>query len=258
MFDDVTLWKQKTADALNALAAGAATISAENITVSAPPDPALGDITIALFPFAKQLRKSPAQIAAETAALLQKECGKAGVTAAGPYLNIRIDRMAAARVVLERIFDTRSNYWRISTLTGKKIMVEFSSPNTNKPLHLGHLRNDALGMSISRILEACGAQVQKVCIINNRGIHICKSMLAYMDEGAGSTPEKVGEKSDHFVGDWYVRFSIRLKSECESIIKEKNIPADEAESQSNLLARARKLLVKWEQGDEQAAALWKQ
>jgi arginyl-tRNA synthetase len=118
-------------------------------------------------------------------------------------------------------------------------MVEFSSPNTNKPLHLGHLRNDVLGESLARILRAAGADVQKVCIINDRGIHICKSMLAYREMGEGATPESAGVKSDRFVGDWYVRFH------------------QAAETDSDAENRARELLRKWEAGDAETAALWK-
>jgi len=128
----------------------------------------------------------------------------------------------------------------LSFLAGKRIMVEFSSPNTNKPLHLGHLRNDVLGESISRILAACGATVRKVCIINDRGIHICKSMLAYKEQGNGSTPESVGVKSDRFVGDWYVRFHT---------MSQEDPTAEE---------RAQQLLRQWEAGDPETIALWKQ
>ncbi|HCC37901.1 MAG TPA: arginine--tRNA ligase, partial [Treponema sp.] len=115
------------------------------------------------------------------------------------------------------------SFGRPGTLTGKKIMVEFSSPNTNKPLHLGHLRNDVLGESVSRILAACGADLRKVCIINDRGIHICKSMLAYLEQGQGRTPESEGVKSDHFVGEWYVCFSKALKNETEEIARNEGV-----------------------------------
>jgi arginyl-tRNA synthetase len=118
-------------------------------------------------------------------------------------------------------------------------MVEFSSPNTNKPLHLGHLRNDALGESISRILAACGAELRKVCIINDRGIHICKSMLAYREHGEGKTPESEGIKSDHFVGDWYVKFFKMSRED----------PGAEE--------RAREMLRLWEAGDAETVELWK-
>jgi arginyl-tRNA synthetase len=136
-------------------------------------------------------------------------------------------------------------------------MVEFSSPNTNKPLHLGHLRNDVLGESISRILNACGAAVRKVCIINDRGIHICKSMLAYQEHGEGKTPESEHIKSDHFVGDWYVRYSRDLKEETEPLIREKGLDRKEAEAEAPLQKRAQELLRRWEAGDGETVKLWK-
>ena len=135
-------------------------------------------------------------------------------------------------------------------------MVEFSSPNTNKPLHLGHLRNDVLGESISRILAACGAEVRRVCIINDRGIHICKSMLAYKEQGKGKTPESEKIKSDHFVGDWYVAFSRGLKEETEALEKT-GLNKKEAEARSPLMLRAQDLLRKWEAGDSETVELWK-
>jgi arginyl-tRNA synthetase len=134
-------------------------------------------------------------------------------------------------------------------------MVEFSSPNTNKPLHLGHLRNDALGESLSRILKACGADLYKVCIINDRGIHICKSMLSYREQGGGRTPESEGLKGDHFVGDWYVRFSRDLKNEIEALAGE-GLDRNEAEARAPLMLRAQELLRHWEAGDGETVELW--
>jgi arginyl-tRNA synthetase len=149
------------------------------------------------------------------------------------------------------------SFGRPGTLSGKKIMIEFSSPNTNKPLHLGHLRNDVLGESISRIIAACGADLRKVCIINDRGIHICKSMLAYKEQGQGKTPETEGAKTDHFVGDWYVRFNTMLKKEAEEL-QAHGLKKDEAEAKSPSMIRAQELLRKWEAGDSETVALWKQ
>ena len=122
---------------------------------------------------------------------------------------------------------------------GKRVMIEFSCPNTNKPLHLGHMRNDSLGESVSRILKADGAEVLKVNLINDRGVHICKSMLAYKEFGEGKTPEAVGVKSDRFVGDWYVRFEQWSKAD------------------PSAMERVRKMLIDWESGDEEVRALWK-
>jgi arginyl-tRNA synthetase len=163
-------------------------------------------------------------------------------------VNVRLARAVTAKAVLAAVFEGGNSgfpFGRPGTLTGKKVMIEFSSPNTNKPLHLGHLRNDVLGESVSRILAACGADIRKVCIINDRGIHICKSMLAYLEQGQGKTPESEGIKSDHFVGEWYVCFNNMQKN-------------DEAETASPSLARAQELLRKWEAGDPETVALWKQ
>jgi arginyl-tRNA synthetase len=171
-------------------------------------------------------------------------------------VNVRLDRGAAAVFILSQALQAE-DFGRPGTLAGRRIMVEFSSPNTNKPLHLGHLRNDVLGESISRILAACGAEVRKVCIINDRGIHICKSMLAYKERGEGKTPESEGVKSDHFVGDWYVRFSRDLKEETERLIKEKGLDKKEAEAAAPLQNRAREMLRKWEAGDPDTVELWK-
>jgi arginyl-tRNA synthetase len=135
-------------------------------------------------------------------------------------------------------------------------MVEFSSPNTNKPLHLGHLRNDVLGESISRILAACGAEVRRVCIINDRGIHICKSMLAYKEHGGGRTPETEGVKSDRFVGDWYVRFNEEHKKETEELERE-GLERKEAEARAPVLRKAQELLRQWEAGESETVELWK-
>jgi arginyl-tRNA synthetase len=141
--------------------------------------------------------------------------------------------------MLAEALDETREPGRPGTLEGSRIMVEFSSPNTNKPLHLGHLRNDILGESVSRILAACGAALRKVCIINDRGIHICKSMLAYRELGQGKTPESEGVKSDHFVGNWYVAYNDMVKTD------------KEAEG------RAREMLRKWEAGDPETVELWK-
>jgi len=262
-------WKKIIADALNTLLteAGAEPVTAEQVIAEIPPSPEMGDIGFPMFGFAKILRKGPPQIAAMVCERLASSPPCNSVTsvvnssfkAVGPYVNVRLDRGAVAKAVLADVLaaDDSFAFGRPGTLAGKKIMVEFSSPNTNKPLHLGHLRNDVLGESVSRILAACGADLKKVCIINDRGIHICKSMLAYMDQGQGKTPESENVKSDHFVGDWYVCFNTILKKETEDLIKEKGLKKEEAEAQAPSLARAQELLRKWEAGDPETTALWK-
>lgn len=241
MYDIKDAWRARIARALGRIASEAgldAAISLDAIVAETPPKPELGDYGFPLFPFAKLLRKGPPQIAAELVALLAEDPEAACLGTAkaeGPYVNVCIDRAALAASVLS----SASSPGRPDTLRGKKIMVEFSSPNTNKPLHLGHLRNDVLGESMSRILKACGADVKKVCIINDRGVHICKSMLAYRKFFDGKTPESEGLKSDRFVGDCYVRFNQYSKED----------PGAEEQAQE--------LLRKWEAGDKETLELWK-
>jgi arginyl-tRNA synthetase len=136
-------------------------------------------------------------------------------------------------------------------------MVEYSSPNTNKPLHLGHARNNLLGFSVARILEHNGHQVLKVTLVNDRGIHICKSMLAWQKAGKQETPEMTGEKGDHFVGRYYVAFDTMYKAELEQLMKD-GLSKEEAEKKSTVMAEARQMLLAWEHGDEAVVALWRQ
>jgi len=267
MYDFKLFWKEKIISVINTLLADAGIneiIKPDQVTAEDPPNPELGDIGFPMFSFSKILRKGPpqiAQMAAEKLAkLLIEEKSAAKVQAQGPYLNVKMDRAQTVKTVLERITKDRENdfpFGRPGNFAGKRVMVEFSSPNTNKPLHLGHLRNDVLGESISRILAACGAQVRKVCIINDRGIHICKSMLAYMEHGRGRTPESEGVKSDRFVGDWYVCFSKALKKEAEELIKAGIEKEDAAEAQTQSMKKAQELLRNWEAGDNETVELWK-
>ena len=226
-----------------------AAVTAESLVVETPPNPQMGDLGIPMFPFAKSFRQAPAAIAARVVALVQasQEAARVGAfSAAGPYVNVKLNKVAAVAAVLERIAAQANGYGSYEDgggkpLEGRRVMVEFSSPNTNKPLHLGHLRNDALGESISRILAAAGAEVFKVNIINNRGVHICKSMLAYQKfhQEKNETPERLGVKSDRFVGDCYVEFDRWSRED----------PSAEGQAQE--------LLVKWERGDEEVHQLWR-
>jgi len=236
MYDYREPWKIKIARALGTILSEAGVkdeIGPDQVIAEIPPNPEMGDIGFPMFSYAKVLRKGPPQIAQMAAEKLAKSLAEEGSPASaqaqGPYLNVKLDRAFTAKAVLEDLFSESASgaggndtgggspngfyFGRPGTLDGKKVMVEFSSPNTNKPLHLGHLRNDVLGESVSRILASCGAEVRKVCIINDRGIHICKSMLAYKEQGQGKTPESEKVKSDRFVGDWYVSFSRALKAE---------------------------------------------
>ncbi len=215
-------------------------VSPDDIVVEIPPRPELGDLAIPMFPFAKTLRTAPQGLSSAVASALASGTPSwlRKAEAAGPYLNIWVEVSSLAREAVERVLEQGKDYGKTAALSGKRIMVEFSCPNTNKPLHLGHLRNDAIGESVARILAANGAEVRKVNLINDRGIHICKSMLAYQRFGEGKTPESAGKKSDHFVGDYYVKFDAWSKEDKK---------ADEL---------VRKMLVDWEEGVPEVRELW--
>jgi len=268
MYDIKKQWKEIVTDALNSIFKEAGVdecIKPQQVIAEIPPNPEMGDIGFPMFSYAKILRKGPPQIAQMASEkikiVLDKQNTPAKADAQGPYLNIKMDRAKAAVSVLTEIISNNGNqddfpFGRPQTMTEKKVMVEFSSPNTNKPLHLGHLRNDVLGESISRIIKACGAQVRKVCIINDRGIHICKSMLAYKEHGKNKTPESENVKSDRFVGDWYVCFSKESKKETDELIS-KGMKKEEAEAACASMKKAQELLRKWEAGDSETVDLWK-
>ena len=243
MVEARTAWKTIVARALAAYAKAkgleAALPDAASVVAEKPPKPELGDIGFPMFPYAKLLRAAPAQVAQALAVSIAADPEAAGLGSAlaeGPYLNIRLSRPALAARILEA---ARAQDWGTSAcLSGHKVLVEFSSPNTNKPLHLGHLRNNILGESLSRVLRAAGAEVRSINHINDRGVHICKSMLAYMKYGEGRSPADEGLKGDHFVGKYYVLFNKLL---------EEDPGAEEA---------AQELLRKWEAGDPATRALW--
>ena len=236
-------WKRAVAKALAEFARGkgleAALPGADSVVLERPPKPELGDLGFPMFPYAKLLRMGPPQLAQGLAALVAKDPeveGMGQAKAEGPYLNVRLERSGVTASVLAEA--VKEAWGSGSFLSGKKVMVEFSSPNTNKPLHLGHLRNDVLGESIARILSKAGAEVRKINHPNDRGVHICKSMLAYMAYGEGRTPADEGLKGDHFVGKYYVLFNK---------LKEEDPKAEE---------KAQDMLLKWEQGDPEVRALW--
>ncbi len=216
-----------------------AELPSDALVAETPPNSELGDIAFPLFPLARVFRRNPAEIAERVAAVINEEAAGGKASAAGPYLNIKLNRPELIRNVLREVSEAGAEWVCSKTFDGSRVMVEFSCPNTNKPLHLGHLRNDAIGESVSRLLEAAGASVRRVNLINDRGIHICQSMLAYQELGVGQTPESVGRKSDHFVGDWYVEF--HKLSERDPSAKE----------------RAAELLRRWEQDDPDVVELWK-
>ncbi|HEY5771872.1 MAG TPA: arginine--tRNA ligase, partial [Chitinophagaceae bacterium] len=268
------------------------TIDEKNIQINETKPEFEGDYTLVLFSFIKQLKKSPEQLGKEI----------------GDHLLTNNPDLFSAYNVIKGFLNltVKNNYWigfmeknyadasfGKKHLSGKKVMVEYSSPNTNKPLHLGHLRNNFLGWSIAEILKANGSEITKTCIVNDRGIHICKSMLAWQKYANGATPASAGIKGDHFVGDYYVKFESDLKVQAQPIIdrilkndlsgfegnvlddlkkyttalqKETNKEKIEklndeikeiARSHTQIMAEAKEMLRKWEAGDKETIELWK-
>ena len=215
-----------------------------------------GDFTIVVFPLLKFSSTSPEQTANQLGNFLLEELSEIkSFNVIKGFLNLEISAIFWLTFLSETLENKNYGYTAIDE-TGEGIMVEFSSPNTNKPLHLGHIRNNLLGSSISRILEANGNKVIKVNLVNDRGIHICKSMLAYQRWGNGITPDKSGKKGDKLVGDYYVKFDLEYKKEIETLVASGNT-REEAEKNSELMAAIREMLLKWEAGDSETIELWK-
>ena len=216
-----------------------------------------GNLTIVVFPFVKAARKAPAQVAAEIGeALLGHEIVEKYNAVQG-FLNLSI-APAFWLGQLENIYaDEHYGYLTRQKEDGTQplMMVEYSSPNTNKPLHLGHVRNNLLGYSIAKIQEANGWKVVKTNIVNDRGIHICKSMLAWQKFGNGETPETSGKKGDHLIGDYYVRFDVEYKKQIHDLMAQ-GMDEETAKKEAPLIKEAQAMLLKWEQGDPEVRALW--
>lgn len=213
-----------------------------------------GDLTVVVFPFLKASKKSPEQTGEDLGAYLKENIDAVtDFNVVKGFLNLSI---SANFWVDEFKTIAATNNFGFATNSGKTYMVEYSSPNTNKPLHLGHLRNNFLGYSVAEILKANGHQVYKTQIINDRGIHICKSMLAWQKFGNGETPESSGVKGDHLVGKYYVEFDKHYKKEISELI-EAGIDKAKAEKEAPIFKEAQLMLIKWEQGDEEVVALWK-
>ena len=213
-----------------------------------------GTHTLVVFPFLKQTRKGPEQSGEAIGTYLKEHTDLvADYNVVKGFLNLSIAHQVWIRL-LKEIADTEQ-YGTFSA-NGQKVMIEFSSPNTNKPLHLGHLRNNFLGDAVSRILTAYGYEVMKVNLVNDRGIHICKSMLAYQKFGAGETPESSGLKGDKLIGNYYVRFDQEYKREIE-VLTHQGMEPEEAKKQAPLILEAQQMLKKWEDGDPETVALWK-
>lgn len=223
-----------------------------------------GNLTLVVFPFLKISRKKPDETAREIGEYIKQNCKAiADFNAVGGFLNLVIDKKAWLALLNEMNLNEKFGEKPV-TEASPLVMIEYSSPNTNKPLHLGHVRNNLLGWSLAQIMEANGNRVVKTNIVNDRGIHICKSMLAWQKFGNGETPETSGKKGDHLIGDYYVAFDKHYRAEVAEL-KAKYVAdgMDEeqaekkAKEESPLIKEAHEMLVKWEQNDPEVRALWK-
>ena len=214
-----------------------------------------GHLTLVVFPFLKISRKSPEQTAQDLGKyLLENEPAVADFNVIKGFLNLTIS--ASCWIELLNTIHSSPSFGTVeATETSPLVMIEYSSPNTNKPLHLGHVRNNLLGYSLAEIMKANGYKVVKTNIVNDRGIHICKSMLAWKKWGEGATPESAGKKGDHLIGDFYVLFDKKYKQELAEL-QGSGLSKEEAEAKSALMAEAREMLLKWEAGDKEVVDLW--
>lgn len=228
---------------------------AESIVPQATRKEFEGNLTVVVFPWVKAARKSPEMVGQEIGAWLEaNEPAVEKFNVVKGFLNLTI-APKFWNSVLEHIAETKDYGLKNADENSPLVMVEYSSPNTNKPLHLGHIRNNLLGFSLAEILKACGNRVIKTNIVNDRGIHICKSMLAWQKWGNGVTPESAGKKGDHLIGDFYVLFDKHYKAEVAELM-EKGMSKEEAEAASPLMKEAREMLVKWENKDAEIRQLW--
>jgi arginyl-tRNA synthetase len=228
-------------------------ITAADITLQQTRKEFEGQVTIVTFPFVKFSRKSPEQTGQEIGAFIQNEVNVvSGFNVIKGFLNIVI---TDAYWIAQLYNEIATTDFGVFAPNGQKVMVEYSSPNTNKPLHLGHIRNNLLGYSVAEILKANGYDVIKANLVNDRGIHICKSMLAWQLFGNGETPESSGLKGDHLVGKYYVVFDKEYKKQIEEL-KAKGQTEDEAKKNAPLIIEAQQMLEKWEAGDKEVIGLW--
>jgi len=230
--------KKEIASALEKALSGKTKREEIEALLEIPPSPDLGDLAFPCFKLASILKKAPQHISQQLESMeLPKGVEKA--EALGPYLNFFLAKEGIAKQAIEAVLKERGKYGKSKAGKGQKVMVEYSAPNSNKPLHLGHLRNNSIGMAVSNILESSGHKVVRANLVNDRGIHICKSMLAYKQFGNGSTPKSSKKKPDHFVGDYYVMFNRKVKEE------------------PGLEQQAYEMLQKWEKKEKATMALWK-
>ena len=214
-----------------------------------------GNLTLVVFPFVKAARKSPEQTAQEIGAYLLEHCTAVErFNVVKGFLNLSVG--AGAWFALLKAIETDEHFGtKHVTDDSPLVMIEYSSPNTNKPLHLGHVRNNLLGWSLAQIMAANGNKVVKTNIVNDRGIHICKSMLAWLKWGNGETPESSGKKGDHLIGDYYVAFDKHYREEVKQLVAQ-GLGEEKAKQEAPLIKEAHEMLVKWEQNDPEVRALW--
>ncbi|RGL89863.1 arginine--tRNA ligase [Butyricimonas virosa] len=214
-----------------------------------------GDLTVVVFPFTRYSRKSPEETAKELGEYLKQNIEEVETyNVIKGFLNVVISSAYWIEVLNDVAKEEKYGYAKEPS--GKTYMIEYSSPNTNKPLHLGHIRNNFLGWSVSEIQKANGHNVIMVNLVNDRGIHICKSMIAWEKFANGATPESTGTKGDHFVGDYYVRFDKEYKAQIKELI-EQGKTEEEAKKEAPILLEAQEMLRKWEAGDEKVVSLWR-
>jgi len=214
-----------------------------------------GNLTLVVFPFLKISKKNPEQTAQEIGQYLADHCeAVSGFNVVKGFLNLVI--APAAWLALLNDINANEHYGeRQANENSPLVMIEYSSPNTNKPLHLGHVRNNLLGWSLAQIMQANGNRVVKTNIVNDRGIHICKSMLAWLKYGNGETPETSGKKGDHLIGDYYVAFDKHYREEVKQLV-ESGMDEEQAKQEAPLIKEAHEMLVKWENNDPEVRALW--
>lgn len=230
-----------------------ATVEEQSLTLQPTRKEFEGTHTLVVFPFLKQTKKSPEQSGEAIGNYLKEHSGLVSdYNVVKGFLNLSIAPEIWVKALKEISEDDAFGHFQKN---GQKVMIEFSSPNTNKPLHLGHLRNNFLGDAVSKILSAYGYEVMKVNLVNDRGIHICKSMLAYQKFGNGETPESSGLKGDKLIGSYYVLFDKEYKREIEGLTHQGMDP-EEAKKQAPLMLEAQQMLKKWEDGDPETVALW--
>ena len=214
-----------------------------------------GNLTLVVFPFLKMSKKAPEATAQEIGEYLKANCkAVSGYNVVKGFLNLSISSEAWLSLLAE--IDADPHYGEKQAKEGSPlVMIEYSSPNTNKPLHLGHVRNNLLGWSLAQIMQANGNKVVKTNIVNDRGIHICKSMLAWLKWGNGETPETSGKKGDHLIGDYYVAFDKHYREEVKELVAQ-GMDEEKAKQEAPLIKEAHEMLVKWEQNDPEVRSLW--